>query len=47
MLPVLREFADGAEHAPKDIRQRVADRLQLTAEDIAEVVPSGGASRLS
>jgi restriction system protein len=47
MLPVLREFADGAEHAPKDIRQRVADRLQLTPEDIAEVVPSGGQSRLS
>jgi restriction system protein len=47
MLPVLREFADGAEHAPKDIRQRVADRLQLTPEDIAEVVPSGGQSRLA
>jgi hypothetical protein len=27
MLPVLREFPDGVEHAPKDIRQRVADRL--------------------
>jgi restriction system protein len=47
MLPVLREFADGDEHAPKDIRQRVADRLQLTPEDIAEVVPSGGQTRLS
>ena len=47
MLPVLREFADGAEHAPKDIRQRVADRLQLTPADIAEVVPSGGQTRLA
>jgi len=36
MLPVLREFADGAEHATKDIRQRVGDRLQLTPADIAE-----------
>ena len=47
MLPVLREFADEAEHAPKDIRQRVAGRLQLTAEDIAEMVPSGTQSRLA
>jgi restriction system protein len=47
MLPVLREFADGVEHAPKDIRQRVADRLQLTSEDIAEMVPSGGQTRLA
>jgi restriction system protein len=38
MLPVLREFADGAEHATKDIRQRVADRLQLTPTDIAESI---------
>jgi restriction system protein len=47
MLPVLREFADGAEHAPKDIRQRVADRLQLTPEEIAEMLPSGTQTRLA
>ena len=47
MLPVLREFADGAEHATKDIRQRVADRLQLAPADIAELVPSGGQTRLA
>jgi restriction system protein len=47
MLPVLREFADGAEHAPKDIRQRVADRLKLTAEEIGEMVPSGTQTRLA
>jgi restriction system protein len=47
MLPVLREFADGAEHAPKEIRQRVADRLQLTPKDIQEMVPSGTQTRLA
>lgn len=47
MLPVLREFADGAEHAPKDIRQRVADRLQMTPADIADRVPSGTQTRLA
>jgi restriction system protein len=47
MLPVLREFADGAEHAPKDIRQRVANRLQLTPEDIAEMGPGGTQTRLA
>jgi restriction system protein len=47
MLPVLREFADGAEHAPKEIRQRVADRLHMTPEDIAEMVPSGTQARLA
>jgi restriction system protein len=47
MLPVLREFADGAEHATKDVRQRVASQLALTAEDVAEVVPSGTQTRLA
>ena len=47
MLPVLREFADGAEHATKDVRQRVAAQLHLTAEDIAEMVPSGTQTRLA
>ena len=47
MLPVLREFADGAEHATKDIRQRVAAALGLGAEEIAEVLPSGKQTRLA
>jgi restriction system protein len=47
MLPVLRQFADGAEHATKDVRQRVANQLGLTAEDIAEMVPSGTQTRLA
>ena len=47
MLPALREFADGADHVTKDIRQRVADRLKLTPEDIGEVLPSGGQTRFA
>jgi len=47
MLPVLREFADRLEHATKEVRQRVADRLQMTPADIAELVPSGGQTRLA
>jgi restriction system protein len=46
-LPVLREFQDGLEHATSDIRQRVAVRLALTANDIAELVPSGGQTRFA
>jgi restriction system protein len=46
-LPVLREFADGVDHATKDIRSRVAERLQLTPEEIAEVLPSGGQTRFA
>ena len=47
MLPVLHEFADGAEHATKDIRQRVADWLQLTPADIAESILQWGEAFLS
>jgi restriction system protein len=47
MLPVLREFADGAEHSPKEIRQRVADGLQMSPSDTAERVPSGTQTRLA
>jgi restriction system protein len=47
MLPVLREFADGAEHATKDVRQGVADALSLTAEEIAAVLPSGKQTQLA
>jgi restriction system protein len=46
-LPVLKEFADGVEHATKDIRQRVANKLGLSPEDIAELVPSGTQTRFA
>jgi len=46
-LPVLKEFADGQDHATKDIRLHIAQRLQLSPEEIAEVLPSGGQTRLA
>jgi restriction system protein len=46
-LPVLKEFADGAEHATKEIRGRVADKLALSTEDLAEILPSGGQTRFA
>src|ERR1700722_18174178 len=46
MLPVLREFADGAEHVYKDIRERVAASLNLSAEDLADRIPSGKKTRV-
>jgi restriction system protein len=45
MLPVLQEFADGAEHAYKEVRERVANRLALSLEDMADMVPSGRKTR--
>ncbi len=44
-LPVLREFADGAEHLYKDVRSRIAVTMQLTAEELADMVPSGSKTR--
>jgi restriction system protein len=41
MLPVLRAAADG-EIAAADLRNRVAEELQLTDADLAEMLPSGG-----
>jgi restriction system protein len=46
-LPVLKEFADGLEHATKEIRERVARQLGLSSEDIAEILPSGGQTRFA
>src|SRR3984957_524761 len=45
MLPVLREFADGAEHLYKDVRERVAATLHLSPEDLADRIPSGKKTR--
>lgn len=46
-LPILNEFADGLEHTAKDIRQRVAVRLGLTPEELAELLPSGSETRFA
>src|ERR1700674_3747470 len=46
MLPVLREFADGAEHVYKNVRDRVAATLHLSPEDLADRIPSGKKTRV-
>jgi restriction system protein len=46
-LPVLSEFADGREHTAKEIRQRVAVRLGLTQEELAELLPSRSETRFA
>jgi protein-disulfide isomerase-like protein with CxxC motif len=40
MLPVLQEYADGKERISRDVRAQVAARMGLTAEDIAERLPT-------
>lgn len=46
-LPVLREFADGHERTSREARERVATALQLTAQDLAESLPSGRQTRFA
>jgi restriction system protein len=46
-LPVLRQFADGSEHATKDVRALVAAALGLTPEDLLEILPSGTQTRFA
>ena len=46
MLPVLRASAEG-EIASKDLRDRVARELGLSESDRAEILPSGGETRLA
>ena len=41
MLPVLQIAADGHEHAISDVRSQLADDLVLSAEERAELLPSG------
>jgi restriction system protein len=41
MLPVLRQLAEGGEQPPAAVREAVANALQLTAEDLAALLPSG------
>lgn len=46
MLPVLRETAKGPVPAP-ELRRRVADGVKLTADDLAELLPSGRQTKFS
>jgi restriction system protein len=41
MLPVLKQFADGAEKSPSDIRGPIAAEFKLTPEDLTIMLPSG------
>jgi restriction system protein len=41
MYPVLAELADGSERPLREVRERVAVRLQLSNEDLVHLVPSG------
>jgi restriction system protein len=45
MLPVLQEYADGNERLSREVRGRVAVKLGLTAEDIAERLPTAPQTR--
>lgn len=40
-LPVLQGAADGAEHSAADFRESVASSLRLTADELAQKLPSG------
>lgn len=42
MLPVLKQFADGKEKTPADVRGPIAGEFKLTAADLAILLPSGG-----
>jgi len=41
MRPVLELCSDGQEHQSREIRNRLADRFQLSEEQLAEMLPSG------
>lgn len=41
MLPLLRELADGKPRSIRDVTSRLAERLNLSEADIAELIPSG------
>jgi restriction system protein len=42
MLPVLKQFADGSEKTPADVRGPIAVEFGLTANDLSVLLPSGG-----
>jgi restriction system protein len=39
-LPVLREYEDRADHSTREVRDRIAQRLLLTEEELREPLPS-------
>jgi restriction system protein len=39
--PVLAAVGDGEPHRSADLKQETADRLRLSAQDLAELLPSG------
>jgi len=41
MLPMLREVSDGGEHTEREMRDVLADSLNLTAEERTELLPTG------
>jgi restriction system protein len=45
MLPVLETLVDGEIHRPQEVSDKVAARLGVTAEDQAEMLPSGAMAR--
>jgi len=45
MLPVLQEYTDGKERSSRDVRQDVARKLGLSADDIAERLPTSPQTR--
>jgi restriction system protein len=47
MLPVLQDYADGKERVSRDVRDNVATKLKLTAEDIAERLPTSPQTRFA
>lgn len=47
MLPVLRELADGQPRSTREVRERVARALELTADDVSEMLPSGRQARFA
>jgi hypothetical protein len=40
-VPVLRQMADGNDHAIAEIRERIAADMKLTPEDLSQKLPSG------
>ena len=47
MLPVLQAYADGKERVSSEVRDGVARQLGLTAEDMAERLPTAPQTRLA
>jgi len=41
MLPVMKFVIDGSEHTTKEVREKTAEMLQLSADELAERLPSG------